>query len=200
MLKHINSYENVVFIFDCDGVLLDYLGDMKNVYERFIGQILTDKQWLDICRDYELHPENYMDWGEFWTEFALTQKLPPVKGMPELVAELADKGADMCVLSSIDPEAEQARRENLLHVFGPVFSKVDCVGQECKSLTLEVYTEWYDWTIFIDDSIRYIQNSVDTVTHPVWFDCGYLSHRADELDANVYRAESVGALRDLLLF
>ena len=200
MLKHISSYENVGFIFDCDGLLLDPWKDMKECYEGFSGQILSDKQWLDIRRDYDLHPEKYVEWAKVWAVFALTQKFPPVQGMPELIAELASRGAEMLVLSSIRPEAEQARRENIETFYGAAFANVDCVGRKDKPLGIAVYAEWYDCTVVIDNNIMQIKHAQNITTYQIWYDDGSLSRRAHELDNSVYRADSVDALRDFLLF
>lgn len=199
MLKNIDSYKNVMFIFDYDGVLGDTWGEMRKAYEFFIGKTLSDQEWLDINRDYDLHPRKYMDFGEFFASSDVIRSIPPLKGMPELVSTLFYMDAEMCVLTCIEKEAEQARQENLDNFFGGVFSDLHCIGKESKTSVLSYYDERYWRTIFIDDSIHYIKESIGIVTHPIWMDVGYLSHRAHELSDDVYRADSVDALCDLLL-
>lgn len=158
-------------IFDVDGVLLNLWPSMRNVFANYHQMSLSDEDWDNIIEDFLQNPAPYLEFGDYFHRSETFRNLLPVQGMPELVFELRDRGFDLAIISSSNPDFIKQRCRNLEEHYADCFEKVICVGmKQTKEEALRQTAEGYDEVFFIDDNPRHLTDSVGIVTTPIWME------------------------------
>lgn len=161
-----------LFIFDVDGVLLNLWPAMRAVFSDYHKMSLTDEDWDDIIIDFLHDPKPYLEFGDYFHNSFTFGHLLPIQGMQKLVFELRDRGFDLAIISSSNPDPTyvEKRRKNLEEHYEDSFEKVICVGmKQTKKEALRATAEGYDEVYFCDDNPLHLLDSVGIVTTPIWF-------------------------------
>lgn len=185
LTKYNCKMKKKLFIFDVDGVLLDLWTPMKDVYEEYNGFILTNDEWNKVIADYLRNPAPYMKFGEFFDASNVVSNLPPIKGMPELVAKLKSEGFDLAIITSISnkDEIKSKRIFNLRKYYGDAFDKIICVERGgSKEQALREAAEGYQLSVFCDDHPKNVLLSKGIVTMPLWFVNQHLKYIWDQIE------------------
>lgn len=175
-----------LFIFDVDGVLLDLWTPMKKVFEEFHKISLSEAEWDDVIQDYLNNPAPYMKFGEYFDASEIIRDLPPIEGMPELVANLKADGFDLAIVTSISNKTEikNKRAENLQKYYGDAFNKIICVERGgSKTEAINTLSEKYEISIFCDDHPKNVLLSRNVVTLPLWLVNKHHNHLWDSMDS-----------------
>lgn len=174
-----------LFIFDVDGVLLNLWGPMKDVFEEFTGQKLSQGLWDGVIFDYLKNPAPYMEFGRYFDNSDILTKLPAMPDMPELVQKLKAQGFDLAIVTSVSDKEEikSKRAQNLLQVFGDVFDKLVCTERGgSKKQALQEVVKGYDQTFFCDDHPKNAALGKGVVTFPLWFQNKYHEPIWEQID------------------
>ena len=149
-------------IVDCDGVLLDwaYAFDVwmgENGYERIPN---TDKYYSQSLRYGISDEESYRQIKRF-NESGCVGFIPALRDSVEYVSKLNNLGWKFEVISCLDKDkyAQRLREKNLKHIFGDVFSFIDCTLDFTKGkeqYLLDRYSgKNYYW---IEDSVNHAKS------------------------------------------
>lgn len=191
-----------LFIFDVDGVLLSLWPSMRSVFANYHKMSLSDEDWDDIITDFLHDPRPYLEFGEYFHNSDTFRHLLPIQGMQRLVFELRDRGFDLAIVSSSNPNPEfvERRRKNLEEHYDDSFTKVVCVGmKQTKQEALRQAAEGYDQVFFCDDNPKHLIDSVGIVTMPIWFANPHHEFMWESIDrSSILTAQNADEIRKII--
>lgn len=187
-----------IAIFDVDEVLLDMWGPMHKMLEDFQQRKIDDGEWVQIIRDFDQDPRPYFEFGKYFMNSPVFERLNAKRGMKQVLQALSVSGWDLAIVTSAPPEkeVELKRRRNLHFAFGDIFKHIDCVGSKDKKAHISALSGRYEESMFVDDNPAIVQQSVGLVTHPVWRYNLPHSYALDKLDLS--RADIAKTSDDIL--
>lgn len=173
-----------IAVFDVDEVLLDMWGPMHKMLEDFQQRKIDDEEWVQIIRDFDCDPRPYFEFGKYFMNSPIFERLNAKRGMKQVLQALTASGWDLAIVTSAPPakEVELKRRRNLHFAFGDVFKSIDCVDSKDKKSHISALAGRYEESMFVDDNPAIVQQSVGLVTHPVWRYNLPHSYALDKLD------------------
>lgn len=151
-------------IVDCDGVLLDwaYAFDVWMAEQGFQRIVNTD-QYYDQSIRYSITDDEAFRQIKRFNESGCVGFIPALRDSVEYVTKLNRLGWDFEVISCLDKDkyAQKLREKNLRHIFGDVFSFIDCALDFTKGkeeYLLDRYSgKNYYW---IEDSISHAESGL----------------------------------------
>ncbi|MBQ8660953.1 MAG: hypothetical protein IJ482_01335 [Alphaproteobacteria bacterium] len=187
-----------IAIFDVDEVLLDMWGPMHKMLEDFQQRKIDDGEWVQIIRDFDQDPRPYFEFGKYFMNSPVFERLNAKRGMKQVLQAMSASGWDLAIVTSAPPEKEVGlkRRRNLHFAFGDIFKRIDCVGSKDKKAHISALSGRYEESMFVDDNPAIVQQSVGLVTHPVWRYNLPHSYALDKLDLS--RADIAKTSDDIL--
>ena len=148
--------KNRVILTDCDGVLLDWINPFTE-WMTALGNEPVDMNAYNIGVRYGITNERKEELVRFFNESAAMRNLPPLRDAIKYVRKLHEEHGFVfhCITSmTINPDAQQLRRENLADLFGktvfPKFKFVD-TGAD-KDDALEEYRNTNCW--WVEDKVE----------------------------------------------
>ena len=164
-------------IVDCDGVLLDwaYAFDVWMAEQGFQRIVNTD-QYYDQSIRYSITSDEAFRQIKRFNESGCVGFIPALRDSVEYVTKLNELGWDFEVISCLDKDkyAQKLREKNLRHIFGDVFSFIDCaldftVGKE--QYLLDRYADkGYYW---IEDSVSHAESGLNVGLNSIVMDHPY---------------------------
>ena len=164
-------------IVDCDGVLLDwaYAFDVWMAEQGFQRIVNTD-QYYDQSIRYSITSDEAFRQIKRFNESGCVGFIPALRDSVEYVTKLNRLGWDFEVISCLDKDkyAQKLREKNLRHIFGDVFSFIDCaldftVGKE--QYLLDRYADkGYYW---IEDSVSHAESGLNVGLNSIVMDHPY---------------------------
>ncbi len=164
-------------IVDCDGVLLDwaYAFDVWMAEQGFQRIVNTD-QYYDQSLRYSITSDESFRQIKRFNESGCVGFIPALRDSVEYVTKLNKLGWDFEVISCLDKDkyAQKLREKNLRHIFGDVFSFIDCaldftVGKE--QYLLDRYADkGYYW---IEDSVSHAESGLNVGLNSIVMDHPY---------------------------
>lgn len=138
---------DTAILVDCDGVLLNWYEGFRNFAEAALGRTLCPKgpQEFDVTKWLGVeHVREAVDLVRRFNsgEAGYFAKLAPMEGAVEAIAALRSQGREIYVITSCstEPAIVAMRRQNLIDVFGDIFTEIHCLDMtDTKDALLSEY-------------------------------------------------------------
>lgn len=166
-------------VLDVDGVILDYTLAFLN--DCGFGDHINNGVWYDDIDDLMKMPDKII--FDMILDFNASDKfgkLPPVKGAPEALKALYDKGFDISIITSCanSETTKKLREENLLNVFGDIFTNIDMIPlRGSKKDALTQYKN--SGIIWVEDKIENYYQGLEVGLNSVLLKTQFNRHQED---------------------
>jgi hypothetical protein len=136
---------NKIILTDCDGVLLDWIWSFNNWMTKH-GYNMVDPNTYAIHDSYAITPLEAKRLVAMFNESIHISRLTPLRDSIKYIRMLHEQhGVVLHVVTSVsaDPLVAEARKQNLVDVFGKsVFYRIDCLDPAIsKEVVLQEYAD-----------------------------------------------------------